>query len=62
MAAENEATCESDPNFAVICGFLEKFSGSCGLTNIDFLDLQQMLENTQEGMLTIEFYPNYDAL
>lgn len=50
MATENEATCESDPNFAVICGFLEKFGGTCGLTNIDFLDLQQMLENTQEGM------------
>lgn len=49
MAAENEATCESDPNFAVICGFLEKFGGTCGLANIDFLDLQQMLENTHEG-------------
>lgn len=49
MAAESDATCESDPNFAVICGFLEKFGGTCGLANIDFLDLQQMLENTHEG-------------
>lgn len=52
MAAENEATCESDPNFAVICGFLEKFGVTCGLTNIDFLDLQKMLENTHEGTST----------
>ncbi|KAI4459649.1 histone acetyltransferase [Holotrichia oblita] len=48
MASENEASCESDPNFAVICGFLEKFGTTCGLTNIDFVDLQDMLENTQE--------------
>lgn len=49
MASEKEASCESDPNFAVICGFLEKFGTTCGLTNIDFVDLQDMLENTQEG-------------
>ncbi|GJQ73045.1 hypothetical protein Trydic_g1677 [Trypoxylus dichotomus] len=48
MASENEASCESDPNFAVICGFLEKFGLTCGLANIDFVDLQEMLENTQE--------------
>lgn len=50
MASDNEACCESDPNFAVICGFLEKFGVTCGLANIDFLDLQDMLENNQEGM------------
>ncbi|KAK4883507.1 hypothetical protein RN001_006826 [Aquatica leii] len=48
MASDGEACCESDPNFAVICGFLEKFGVSCGLANIDFLDLQDMLENNQE--------------
>lgn len=50
MASDNEASsCESDPNFAVICAFFEKFSATCGLNTIDFLDLQAMLENTQEG-------------
>lgn len=49
MASDNEACCESDPNFAVICGFLEKFGVTCGLANIDFIDLQYMLENSQEG-------------
>ncbi|KAF5282832.1 hypothetical protein FQA39_LY17482 [Lamprigera yunnana] len=48
MASDGEACCESDPNFAVICGFLEKFGVSCGLASIDFLDLQDMLENNQE--------------
>lgn len=49
MASDNEATCESDPNFAVICGFLEKFGVTCGLQNLDIIELQFMLENTQEG-------------
>jgi remodeling and spacing factor 1 len=49
MASDNEASCESDPNFAVICAFMEKFGVTCGLASIDFLELQEMLENTQEG-------------
>lgn len=48
-AADSECSCESDPNFAVICAFWEKFGGACGLANVDFLELQAMLENTQEG-------------
>jgi remodeling and spacing factor 1 len=48
MASDNEASCESDPNFAVICAFMEKFGVTCGLASIDFLELQEMLENTQE--------------
>lgn len=59
MASESEASCESDPNFAVICAFLEKFGVTCGITNIDFVELQEMLENTQEGVLidTIKQWP-----
>ena len=49
MASDNEASCESDPNFAVICAFMEKFGTTCGIQSIDFLELQEMLENTQEG-------------
>lgn len=49
MASDNEASCESDPNFAVICAFMEKFGVTCGLAAIDFLGLQAMLENTTEG-------------
>lgn len=53
MASEFDASCENDPNFAVICAFLEKFGKQCGLPSIDFLELQQMLENTDEGECTM---------
>ncbi|XP_030760459.1 remodeling and spacing factor 1 [Sitophilus oryzae] len=48
MASESEASCEEDPNFAVICAFLEKFGETMGITNVDFFELQSMLENTHE--------------
>ncbi|XP_017877134.1 uncharacterized protein LOC108623260 [Ceratina calcarata] len=48
MAADNEASCTSDPNFAVICSFLECFGKSCGIIYPDISRLQEMLENTQE--------------
>lgn len=49
MASDNEASCASDPNFAVICSFLEKFGKSCGVDYPDINALQLMLENSQEG-------------
>ncbi|XP_033359432.1 titin homolog [Bombus vosnesenskii] len=48
MASDNEASCASDPNFAVICSFLECFGKSCGIVYPDIARLQEMLENTQE--------------
>lgn len=48
MASDGETSCVSDPNFAVICSFFEKFGAQCGLKCPDFLELQEMLENTQE--------------
>ncbi|CAK9815566.1 Remodeling and spacing factor 1 [Anthophora quadrimaculata] len=48
MASDNEASCASDPNFAVICSFLECFGKSCGVIYPDIARLQEMLENTQE--------------
>lgn len=49
MASDNEGTCVNDPNFAVICSFLSKFARLCGITHPNFVDLQHMIENTQEG-------------
>lgn len=51
MATDKEASysCASDPNFAVICSFLDKFAPQCGITFPSFADLQDMLEDTQQG-------------
>ncbi|XP_070160497.1 microtubule-associated protein futsch [Polyergus mexicanus] len=48
MASDNEASCASDPNFAVICSFLGCFGKSCGIIYPDIARLQEMLENAQE--------------
>ncbi|XP_046422391.1 uncharacterized protein LOC124180689 [Neodiprion fabricii] len=48
MASDNEASCVSDPNFAVICSFLECFGKSCGIEYPDIALLQDMVENAQE--------------
>lgn len=53
MASEAEASCESDPNFAIICAFLEKFGELCGIGTIDFIELQNMLENNLEVPLEL---------
>lgn len=39
--------CVNDANFAVICAFLEKFSGLCAIEHPNFLDLQKMLEGDE---------------
>lgn len=49
--AETGATssCLNDPNYAIICVFLQKFGGHLKIEHPDFLRLQKMIENTDEG-------------
>ena len=51
MASDNEASCVSDPNFAVICSFLEQFGKTCGIEYPDIGSLQEMLDDSFEGIL-----------
>lgn len=43
------SSCLNDPNFAIICAFLQKFAVKLNVTHPNFNDLQKMLENTDEG-------------
>lgn len=41
----------SDPNFAIICKFFEKFGELCGLEKPDTKALREWLEDTDNGRL-----------
>lgn len=48
--ASSAPSCHGDPNFAIVCAFLQKFAGKLNITYPDFQELQLMLENTDERM------------
>ncbi|XP_014232727.2 titin homolog [Trichogramma pretiosum] len=47
-AESSEASCVTDPNFAVICSFIEQFGKHCGLETPDIASLQDWIDNTQD--------------
>lgn len=49
MAAKEEDGVHNDPNFAVICSFLDKYGELLGLQELSFAVLQTYLEDTRYG-------------
>ncbi|XP_050549090.1 remodeling and spacing factor 1-like isoform X2 [Daktulosphaira vitifoliae] len=50
---ETQDVCASDPNFAVIFAFCERFGNICGVEIPTFQELQEMLEKTNEVPSTL---------
>ena len=50
MAASDESVCLSNPNFAVICSFLDRYGDSLGLPTVGYKDLQEWIEATTFSM------------
>lgn len=51
MASTGDEECHSDPNFAVICSFLDRYGEILGLPEVSFTDLAKYLEDSKTGML-----------
>lgn len=51
-APDATSSCLNDPNYAIICVFLQKFGVHLKIEHPDFLRLQKMIENTDEGKAT----------
>lgn len=49
MASARESICQNDPNFAVICSFLNRYGDLLGIPKISFAELQTYLEETKYG-------------
>ncbi|XP_058820797.1 remodeling and spacing factor 1 isoform X2 [Topomyia yanbarensis] len=46
--------CTEDPNFSIICMFLEKFSGACGIDTLGIDELSSMIQDTNNVAPVLE--------
>ncbi|XP_065094982.1 remodeling and spacing factor 1 isoform X2 [Ochlerotatus camptorhynchus] len=54
MASDVLYSCVNDPNFTIICMFIDKFSDACGINKPPISELCCMLENTKEVAPALE--------
>lgn len=50
MSLGSSCSCANDPNFAIICAFLQKFGHDLNIDIPNFKQLQEWLTKTDEGM------------
>jgi len=53
MESASVSSCYSDPNFAIICGFFEKFGKMCGISFPLSAELVEMLDCDEGGKLFV---------
>ncbi|KAK3094822.1 hypothetical protein FSP39_006693 [Pinctada imbricata] len=47
MASASDGLCHNDPNFAVICNFLDRYGELLGFKDVSYADLQTWIEDTK---------------
>ena len=50
MASASDGLCHNDPNFAVICNFLDRYGDLLGFKEISYADLQSWIEDSTRGV------------
>ena len=60
MAASKSSAIHDDPNYAVICSFLDKYGDMLGISHISFSDLETSIDDSQHGVYSyINLYQYY---
>lgn len=62
MADDVSVACDKDPNFAVICNFLDNFKDLLGLPDYPYQDLQNDIKNTSKRMFLHNYLDYFEAL
>ena len=57
--ATTSGVCHNDPNFAVICSFLDRYSEILALPNISYSELESWIEDTKRG---VDGFPEYSYI
>ena len=59
--ATNSGVCHNDPNFAVICSFLDRYCEHLALPSISYAELESWLEETKRGDLPFSLISNFKS-